>query len=110
MSLLKGLSVIIFLWCILISVGCGKSEQSKDQEQLLTTKKHLESVLFVENKCSKCHPMDRIHKALGNKNYKELEEIVDRMRMKPESGISEADAEKILEAFNNFYMMRPAKP
>ena len=111
MSRLKGSSVIVIIvlgW-VLIPLGCGKSDEARKREELVTTKKHLESVVLVEAKCSRCHSMDRIHKALGDKSYKELQEIVERMQIKPDSGINQDDAKKILEAFKDFYMMKTEK-
>ena len=91
-------------------LGCGKSEEQGKREELITLRKHLEAVMLVEAKCSKCHAMDRIHKALGEKSYQELQEIVERMERKPNSGINLDDAHKILQAFQEFYMKKKEKP
>lgn len=102
--------IILSIWVFIFAMGCGKSEEQMKREESITLKKHLEAVVVVETKCSKCHPMDRIHKALGEKSYQELQEIVERMARKPASGINPDDANKILQGFQEFYMKKTEKP
>jgi hypothetical protein len=63
---------------------------------------------LFEAKCQQCHSLERVKKAHLDRDKAKV--VVERMRKKPGSNISESEAESIFDYLGNYFLIPPSPP
>lgn len=90
------LSVVLITPATLAAQSKGLSPKDKKNKQLF------------EFKCQQCHSLERVKEAHLSRD--QAKSVVERMRKKPGSNISEGEAASIFEYLGDYFIIPPSPP
>ena len=92
---------------VLLLTGFAALAAEPQAKKRAETKREISPKRLFRRRCSTCHGPARVfHREAGRREWRE---IIDRMRRMPQSGISPAEAEIILEYLVSLRGKRPSK-